>query len=246
MFAPLSGVNASDTFLFIGGGANESPAIWGLSGNSVKKVSTTAIDSILQDLNDEELSQVFAWSYAQKGAYFVGFALPSTTLVFDTISQRWHERKSQIEAGGARSLIRSRINSLVSAYGRVLVGDSQDGRIGELSPDVYTEYENNIIRRISTQPFQNNMESFVLPSLELTTESGVGNSGAPDPKIRMEYSKDGKTWSDDKTRALGKVGEYSRRAIWRRLGRFPRWAIFRFTMSDPVKPVIIQLTANIK
>ena len=246
MFAPLSGVNASDTFLFIGGGVNESPAIWGLSGNSVQKVSTTAIDSILQELTDAQLSQVFAWSYAQKGAYFIGFALPSTTLVFDTISQRWHERKSQIaDIRGNINTVRSRINSMVSAYGRVLVGDSQDGRIGELSPDVYTEYGNNIIRVVASRPFQNNMQPFTLPSLELTVESGVGNEAAPNPQMRMAYSHDGKTYTDDKSRPLGKVGEFSRRAIWRRIGRVPRFVVLRFTLSDPVKPVIIQLTANI-
>jgi len=34
-------------------------------------------------------------------------------------------------------------------------------------------------------------------------------------------------------------------AIWRRNGRAARFEVFRFTMSDSVKPVIIQLTAEI-
>ena len=48
------------------------------------------------------------------------------TLVYDVITQRWHERKSVVNAQD----IRWRVNSLVTAYGRILVGDSQDGRIG--------------------------------------------------------------------------------------------------------------------
>ena len=104
----------------------------------------------------------------------------------------------------------------------------------------------NIIRRVASQPFQNNMESFSVPYLELTMEAGVGDSVTTDPKVRMDRSLDGgKTFKDDRTRPIGKIGEYKKRTIWRRNGRAARFEIFRFTLSDPVKPVIIQLTADI-
>jgi len=245
--APFSVINSNDTFMFIGGGKNESPAIWALAGNSVAKVSTTAIDSILQRFTEAEIKEAFAYSYAQKGAYFVAFSLPTTTLVFDTITNRWHERKSQVIDGLNRTkTIRSRVNSLVSAYGKVLVGDSQDGRIGSLDPDIYSEYGGSIVRRVATQPFQNNMKPITVPSLELTMEAGVGNSEVTDPKIRLDRSLDGKTFKDDRTRSIGKAGQYGRRTIWRRNGRASRFEIFRFTLSDSIKPVIIQLTADIQ
>jgi len=245
--AAFSIVEANNTFMFIGSGKNESPAIWSLQGNDVQKVSTVAIESILQRFTQAELQTSFSWSYAQKGAYFVGFALPTTTLVFDTITGRWHERKSQIvNTIGIVSTIRSRVNSLVNAYGRVLVGDSQDGRIGSLDIDLFTEYGRNIIRRIATQPFQNNMQAVMVPTLELTMEAGVGNDDVVNPKIRMDLSDDGgKTFKDDRTRSIGKIGEFKRRTIWRRNGRFARFVVMRFTLSDAIKPVIIQLTADI-
>jgi len=245
--APFSLINHDNTFMFIGGGENESPAIWKMVGNTLEKISTTAIDSILQKFTEDEISTAFAWSYAQKGAYFVGFSLPTTTLVLDTITNRWAERKSQItDAKGATQTVRCRINSIVTAYGKVIVGDSQDGRIGSLDPSVFTEYDRNIIRPVSTQPFQNNMKPVFVPHLELTTESGVGNNAKEDPVITLEISKDGgKTYGKPRTRRLGKKGEYERRQIWRRNGRIPRFAIFRFVHSAPVKPVIIQLTMGV-
>ncbi|GAF75553.1 unnamed protein product, partial [marine sediment metagenome] len=246
--SPFSIINTNGSFMWIGSGENESPAIWTLEGNKESKVSTTAIDSILQRFTEQEIDDAFSWSYAQKGAYFVGFALPTTTLVIDTITGRWHERKSQItNAKNVTETLRFRANAIVQAYGRTLASDSVDGRAGSLDPDVYTEYGREIIRRIATQPFQNNMQSLLVPMLELTTESGVGNRDTPDPKIRMDLSKDGgKTFKWDRTRSLGKIGEFNRRAIWRRNGRFPRFVVVRFTLSDAVKPVIIQLTADIR
>ena len=240
-YAANSLINAQDTFMWVGGGENEGPAIWALEGNSTVKVSTTAIDSLLNNLTEDEIKDIFAWSYASKGAYFIGFALPSTTLVYDTTSKRWHERKSILND----TLGVLRVSSIVKAYNKILCGDIIDGRIGELSPDVYTEYGSAIVRRVATQPFQNNMESAFFPSLELTVESGVGNDAVEDPQITLERSKDGKTWSAPIARSIGKVGEYTRRAIWRRNGRASRFEVFRFTLTDAVKPVIIQLTANI-
>ena len=241
VFAPYSLVNTQDTFMWVGGGENESPAIWGFAGNSSQKVSTVAIDFILKGLTQSELEEIYSWAYAQNGAYFVAFALPNSTLVFDHSSKRWHERKSLIDGNQTGY----RVSGLTQAYNQIFVGDQIDGRIGKVDPDVFTEYENAIIRTVSTQPFQNNGLSFMVPSMELTVESGVGNSAVPDPVIGMERSKDGKTWSDQRLRKIGAVGDYNHRVIWRRNGRASRFEVFRFTLSDAVKPVIIQLSAEI-
>jgi hypothetical protein len=246
--APFSVTDTSGEFMFIGAGEDEAPAVWAVRGNKPVKVSTDAVDTLLQSFTEAELAEAFAWSYAQRGAFFVGFALPTTTIVYDLTSQRWHERKSQVISDrGIKEVVRSRINSTIAINRRIFIGDSQDGRVGELDPDVYLEYGNPIIRPVSTQPFQNNMNSFRVPSIELTVESGVGNDDAPDPKISLEISRDGgKTWSFKRWRKMGKIGEYQKRLIWRRNGRMSRMTMFRFTLSDPVKPVIMQLTANVK
>jgi hypothetical protein len=239
--SPFSIQSIQDTFVFVGAGANESPAIWALNGNSVAKISTTAIDKELSELTEAQIADIYSWAYAEKGAYFVGFALPGTTLVYDTISKRWHERKSFVDG----ALGAYRVTALVRAYNQLWAGDLVDGRIGLLDQDTYTEYGTEIRRTIVTQPFQNNMQRFSLPELELTVESGVGNSSAIDPKVGLERSTDAKIWDDIKLRSIGKVGEYNRRVIWRRNGSASRFELFRFTISDPVKPVFIQLTADI-
>ena len=239
--SPFSIQSIQDTFVFVGAGANESPAIWALNGNSVAKISTTAIDKELSELTEAQIADIFSWAYAEKGAYFVGFALPGTTLVYDTISKRWHERKSFVDG----ALGAYRVTALVRAYNQLWAGDLVDGRIGKLDQNTYTEYGTEIRRTIVTQPFQNNMQRFSLPELELTVESGVGNSSAVDPKVGLERSTDAKIWDDIKLRSIGKVGEYNRRVIWRRNGSASRFELFRFTISDPVKPVFIQLTADI-
>ena len=240
--APLSAIPTNQTFMFIGSGENEGPAVYELVGNGVRKVSTTPIEKVLQDLTDTELSSVFAWTYAQNGGFFVGFVLPDTVLVYDTISQRWHERQSVVSS----NTVRWRPNGVVKAYGLILVGDSEDGRIGYLNTDISTEYGTAIRRRFSTPPIHNNLEAFFLPRVEVTVESGTGDATTTDPQMTMYLSADGKTWSDGRTRSTGAEGEYEKRVIWRRNGRFPRFVVLRFDMTDPVRFVVMQMFADIE
>ena len=244
--APHSLIRANDTIMWVGGGVNESPAIWQLAGSAAVKISTTAIDTLLQGFTDAEIADIFSLSYAQKGAYFVNFYLPTTCLSYNTITGRWNEIQSDIEStSGIIQTTRSRVNSLVTAYSRVLVADFIDGRIGEMNPDIYSEYDREIKRTVVTQPFANQGNAMTVPTLELTMEAGVGNEDVVDPQIRMSRSKDAKTFTGERFRAIGKVGEYNRRTIWRRNGRVGRFELFKFVLSDKVKPVIIKLEAEI-
>jgi len=61
----------------------------------------------------------------------------------------------------------------------------------------------------------------------------------------MTRSLNGKTWTAPRIRSLGRIGKYGHRVIWRRNGQAQRFEIFRFQMSDPVRPVFIKLEADV-
>lgn len=245
--SPFSAIKTPESFMWIGGGVNEEPAVWTLDGNSARKVSTQAIDEVLQRLSEAQLEAIYGWSYGQQGHYFTGFVLPETVIVYDHSTGRWHDRESRVQQGSNWVTLPQRAAAYVSAYGKTYVGDSQDGRIGVLDPDTYDEYGLDIVRPVTFQPFQNNMQAFTVPMLEATVESGVGNDDVADPVIRLQVSRDGgKTFTDERPRKMGKIGEYNKRAVWRRNGRFDRFAVFKLTLSDAVKPVLIQMTADVQ
>ena len=243
--SPFSIINTNNTFMWIGGDENEKPAVWSFNAAQPVKVSTTAIDNLLSALTDSQLADVFAYSYADSGAYFVLFTLPETTIAYDVITGLWHERKSRIDNAGIVTLERFRVNSLVTAYGKVLVGDNKDGRIGEMSLDTYDEYGTEILRRIATQPFHNENKTFFVPALEATMESGVGTVSTA-AMMTMDRSLDGKTWKAPRVREFGKQGEYEKRTIWYRNGQARRFETFRFTVTDKVKFAMLKMSADIR
>lgn len=240
--SPFSIVKTSGSFMMIGAGVNESPAIWQFTGSGYAKVSTTAIDNILQRATDTQIAEAFAYSYAQKGAFFIAFNFAGRAFFYDEITKLWHERTSIDN----ELVIPYRVNSLITAYGRVIVADSIDGRIGELDVDLYREYGENIRRIITTANFWNLTGPIRVASVEATIESGVGNSDEPDPQIGISFSDNGgKSFSYERRVSMGKIGEYTKRQIWYKQGRANRMRMWKITMSDPVKFVLISLTANV-
>ena len=78
---------------------------------------------------------------------------------------------------------------------------------------------------------------------DIVTEQVPATPGY-DPQAMLRWSSDGgSTWSSEHWTSIGKMGQYSNRAIWRRLG-FGRDRIFEVSISAPVKAVII--SANLK
>jgi|3_EtaG_2_1085321.scaffolds.fasta_scaffold02496_3 hypothetical protein len=254
--APNSIIDFGDTFAFVGAGVNESPSIYAFTGNGFKKISTTAIDNVLNELTAAELSSVYSWSYGKDGAFFIGFQLPNTCFVYESITGLWHERLSYSN----KKDIPYRVAAIITAYGRTIVGDNLDGRIGAIQNDLYTEYDTIIRRIVTTKPFDNLGNRVFLSSIEAVMETGVGVSGGvpvafgsgssvdvgQDPMMMMEYSDDGsRSFGNGRFRSLGKAGEYNRRVIWRRVNSFPRSRVLRFVFSEPVKPVFIKLEVDI-
>jgi len=239
-------VPSQETFMFIGNGRDEGPAVWALAGNSTQKVSTEAIDALLEDeLAAGTLSDSFAYAYSQEGAYFVCWSLTNTTIVLDSSTMKWHERKSDITIDGSITTTAWRCNSMTQAYGLILVGDSIDGRIGQCNLDIYSEYGEIIEREIAGRPFTNQGLPFSVPMLEVKMDAGVGNVNAVDPKMRMDRSKNGKTWSGERVRSVGKIGNYDQRVVWRRNGRVFQNETFRFKFAEKARAVIVKIMADI-
>lgn len=74
-------------------------------------------------------------------------------------------------------------------------------------------------------------ENGIIYEPDEATEAAQGT----DPQIVMTYSDNGgKTWSNEKWRSAGKVGEYSAQPAWNRLGR-SRNRLYRFEGTDAVR-----------
>lgn len=245
--APSSIRVFNNSVLWVGSGETEGVGVWQLQGSEAVKVSTTAIDNKLQGLTPEQQAAIFSWSYSAKGHFFVGFVSDEFTLVYDMATGKWHERESQItDSFGNETIQRCRYNSVLSAYGLLLAGDSQKGLIGKITDSVYTEYGMSMAAYFTTSPLFNLGTIFTIPKLELFCQPGVGTVEVQNPVVNIRVSKNGYQFSDYKKISLGKAGDYDARQIRRHIGRVNRYCIFEFRISDNVERRFLSLTVYYK
>jgi len=185
-------------------------------------------------------SDAFGYLYTQHGHTFYVLTFPSEskTWCYDVTTDAWHTRSTGTTGGRHRS------SCYCFFQGKHLVGDWQNGHIYELDPETYTDHGELIVRRRAVQAVHQDRKLLFHNQLEIEFEAGTGlvAGQGSDPQAMLDWSDDGgHTWSHEHWRSMGKLGEYKRRAIWRRLG-CSRDRVYRVTVSDPVKVAILGAT----
>ena len=239
--APYSVAKLDNGLFWLGSDARGKGIVYRANGYTGQRISTHAVEWQIQQYTD--ISDAVGYTYQQEGHafYVLNFPLANTTWVYDVATQAWHERASF--ADGA--LNRHRGNCQVQFNGETIVGDYQDGRIYAFDMEVYTDDDaiQKWIRSWRALPTgQNNLKRTAHHSLQIDLETGVGDSTTEDPQIMLRWSDDGgHTWSSEHWMSIGRIGEYYRRAIRRRLGMTQklRDRVYEISGSDPVKITIM-------
>lgn len=199
-------------------------------------------------------TDVFAFAF-QEGAhifYALTFPKADNTWIYDIATDAWFEWKSTITsvlpASSATHQGRWRPNCYCNFAEKHLVGDFDSGNIYYLDWDNYTDNGVVIERELTTRHFQKELKRVTFNEVQYSFEEGVGlpvNQGV-NPQVMLQFSKDnGHSWSNEKWRSVGKVGQYAYRARWLKLGDARDW-VFRIRMSDPVKWVIVGINAEME
>ena len=168
----------------------------------------------------------FAWK--EKGHAFYLLGADEGCVVFDAATNLWHERLTY-------DLSRWRGNAYARAYSKNLVGVHVIGRIYEMSLTNYADGAAPLQRRVITPPIDLDGHRVSMSQGQVHFEMGRGltTGQGSDPQVIMDYSDDGgENFGNQRWGSIGKIGEYRKRAIWRRLGSF-RERNFRFTYTDP-------------
>lgn len=231
-------VIADNSFIWLGKRETEGGvAIWKAAGYTPVRVSTHAIEQKLEEFGD--LSSAIAFTYMLSGHIFYVLNFPSYgTFVLDLATGLWHEWIRTNDHW-------SRWTHHVFFDNKHIVG-GPDGILAELSTTVYTDLGTRIERKMITPVYDADGSALRVSRIEMEMDAGVGltTGQGSDPQIMGRFSKDaGRTWGNEKWRALGVRGAYNARAIWRNIGRSREW-VAEFTFTDPVPYSIIKLYAD--
>lgn len=214
---------------------------------SPQRVSTHAVEQAIS--KDSNISNCTSFTYQKDGHLFYVLNLTDTTFVYDLSTRLWHERAYSMSG----VLTRHKADCLGFVSGNNfsfhVVGDYNAAKVYVLDDETFTDDGTEITRLRICPHLSNGFKNLFYKSLQIDMETGIGlDAGVfgSDPQIMMSFSDDGgHSWSNELQAAIGKLGNYKTRVLWRRLGR-SRDRVFKLKITDPVSVTILSAEIDVE
>lgn len=265
--APDSLCKYGNRIFFIGSDKTGTVGIFSADSSfQPERISTRYVEQDIQSYS--QISDCYAYVHSFNGHSFVVFQFPhgtadtdqtevnGSTWVYDITNDTWTRRSYWDKSSGTTSMWRGTFCTY--NFGKVILGDRYTNALYYLDS---SKYENddpdgngtNMIERIVTSPIGYQAgKNVVYYSVQLQLQPGQGltnNNTAgigADPKVGYSYSNDsGFSWSNERLKSYGMVGQYAYRCRWVKCG-IGRNRVHKFRITDPTYVAIIALTVSIE
>lgn len=222
------------------------------NGAQPQTVSTYAFHTaVARYLRTATISDAELLVYDQEGHAFVSVSFPSVpaTWTLDTdgpAGQNMAERGAWNSARGDWDLWAPRVH--VFAFGKHLITDRVTGIVSIMDTSYTTETDGatGIVRERTGPPFTREHARTPIDKFELLMDVGVGSQSGQgsDPQAVLATSFDGGiTFGNTRSAAMGRVGKYSTRVTWNRLG-CPANFVPKVRWTDPAPTRIVAAWVN--
>lgn len=254
--APFSLAVYQNSLYFLGTDTQGTLGVFTNAGGMAPvRISTRGIEQIIEDMAD--WSDCIAYCYAQNGHafYVMQFPKASRTLVYDSITNAWHERTKLIQATGLLQRWDG-MYAVESAGDMVLIGDAASSAAYQLDQKYY-QNDNpmdsgvNYIRCVKTTPLVFALGTKILYSwaqvicnqgsgTPVDTAAGVGKN----PSVQLSWAEFGTPpWSDEQSAPIGAQGQTTTRSRVLAGGSGTNRQ-YRIVMTDPVPFLLVALLVN--
>lgn len=241
-----------ESIAFMGGGRNESISVWlAISGQSAR-IATREIDLILKNYSEETLAMALMETRVDEGHQHLLIHLPDQTLVYDANATRiigepvWFIQSTAFfrnNLGLQKACYR--VRHLIWCYDQWLVADPMSNNLGYLTKDTGEHWGETVGWEFTTGIVYNESRGVIFHEMELVGLPGRQALNV-DTVIGTQYSVDGETWSQPKTRNLGKQGNRRKRLMWLNQGAMRNYRMQRFWGTSDARLSVARLEAKLE
>lgn len=246
--APFSLGVAGDSVTWLSQTAEGAGIIVSARGYTPQPISTPSVQAAIgMYARTTTISDAELFTYQDEGHSFSIFNFPSANAswAFDRTTEVWAERGTWNAPAGRYDYWHPRVHCY--AFGKHLVAERATGAITTLDVSVGAEADGSAIRRLRIAPgLFSEHRPLLIRRLEVYLEAGLGliSGLGSDPQVMWRTSDDGgKTWGHQRRESAGKMGQYSRRVIFNRMG-ISRDRVNEMTVSDPIPWRIVDAYIN--
>jgi len=231
---------------FLGGGRNEAPGIYLGAAATIQKISTQEIDNLLLTYTEVQLAKTKLEARNDKNHQHLYVHLPDRTIVYDaSASEALGDQVWFTLTSTTVGFSQYRARNLVWCYDKWLVGDPQSSSIGYLVQDTGHHWGQQVRWEFGTIIAYNEGNGAIFNRLELVSLTGSVALGT-NPQISTSYSVNGLAWSQDRSVAVGTIGNTAKRLAWFQQGHMRNWRIQRFRGDSDAHISFIRLEAQIE
>ena len=235
--APQS-VSKTDLFLFWLG-RNREGELMAMSGQNYQAlvISTPAVQQ--EWMSYDRIDDAVGFFYQQREHSFWVLTFPTAdkTWAYDLKEGLWHERAWVDEVGSEH---RIRANCMALAYGQVIVGDWENGKLYALDPEVFTDDGTRIVRRRGFPHLaaEGNLVTYqrLIANIEPGDAPGLLTEDAPYASLRWSDTR-GQSWGNPITQTVGSGGQYDTYTTFWQLGS-ARDRVFELFWDFPYKTAL--------
>ena len=243
--AAIAACSVGTSVCWLAGGAYGQTVAVRAQGFQPQRISTHAQEEAW-NAPGFRVRDAVSYFYVDAGHLFwvINFWAEEKTWVYDVTSGLWHERAAW--NAGTVSFLRYQpwYHVFVPEWGeggKHIVGDPTTGILYEMSLNFYDDAGNAIEYLRAFPHLLNENQYHYHHRLEVYVESGQTPVGVPDLQLRvgLDWSDDrGHTFSHNHFAFAGRNGEYTKRVVWRRLGK-SRDRVYRVGIEGKAKVALI-------
>ena len=244
IIAPFSLARLAGTYIWMGGNEQGDGVIYSMENDTPTRISNHAIEYKIQSLGDLSTSTAFALQWEGHQLYIINIPGLQSSLVFDYSTKQWTEWSSLLtQTPSVETRFMGQWHCFLRGQHVIFPASLQDNNrfysIYTLDSDVFLDGDAPIRKLRQTPHVSKELRMLFYGLLEVDFQFGVGlANGAEwktDPQVTMVMSKDGgQTWGNPMFASLGKIGEWKRRARFKRLGS-ARDVVFQVWVDAPVQ-----------
>lgn len=204
-------------------------------GYDVTEISTPRIVKEFKSYKTLSDAIGFCFQISDHSFYALVFPIANKAWLYDLGTKMWQEW-NWVDGNG--KLNRHRANCCMFAFGFVLVGDFENGRILKLNPNTYTDYfpatPTGPITRIKTFAHitGGEYERITYKNFDADITVGTIADEEADPEIFLSWSDNkGVSYGNPVEQSIGLTGEFLTTVSWNRLG-MARDRVFKLQWSE--------------
>lgn len=205
----------------------------------ITRISTHALEYALASYGD--ISDAIGYTYQQEGHtfYVITFPTADRTWAYDLSVKKWDER-IWTDTDGVEH--RHRAQTAAYAYGLVVCGDWQNGRLYQFDLDTYTDAGDPIVRRRGMKHIVRGGKRNSFDNLMLNMEPITSTALLTDEEriVSLRYSVGrGQGWSDPESQSAGQTGDFEHYMQFWQPAPIARDVVFEVFWSFPYKTALL-------